>query len=93
MTDERFPVLQRTRAEIEHGAPESVPWELIAPHEHQAMRNHSQTLERLAQRGGLGVAELWAVLHDVDWQETRTRSTAALVADIVRIVAEYEEKP
>jgi len=47
--------------------PKTVPWELVAPHEAQAQRNHSQTLERLAQRGGLSVRELWSVCHDRHW--------------------------
>lgn len=51
--------------------PSSIPWSVIAPHEHQALRNHDQTLERLAERGGLGPTELLAVLtgkrfRDVD---------------------------
>jgi hypothetical protein len=43
-------------------APKSVPWSLLAPHESQALANHSQTLERLAERGGLGVDEMVCVL-------------------------------
>lgn len=43
-----------------------VPWELVAPHEAQAMQNHGgQTLKRLAERSGLSKLELWAVMHDV----------------------------
>jgi hypothetical protein len=44
-----------------------VPWSLIAPHEAQAQRNHSQSLERLAERGGLGSCEAVAVLEDRRW--------------------------
>jgi hypothetical protein len=54
MTD-RFPILQSSRIE---GFPDSVPWEFVEPHRKQAMSNHYQTLERLAQRGGLGWTEL-----------------------------------
>ena len=42
----------------------SIPWDMIAPHEQQAVRNHSQTLERLAERGGLSYSEAIAVLTD-----------------------------
>lgn len=45
-----------------------VPWNLVAPHEKQAQRNHSQTLARLAERGGLSPGELAAVLEDRDWK-------------------------
>jgi hypothetical protein len=53
-----------------------VPWNVIAPHEPQAMRNHGgQSLERLAQRGGLGPCEALAVLEDRAW--ARMDQTAA----------------
>lgn len=46
----------------------SVPWRIIAMHEPQAMENHDQTLERLAQRGGLRPSEMVAVLEDRKWR-------------------------
>lgn len=46
----------------------AAPWMLMAPHEAQAMRNHGrQTLERLAERGGLSPCEAVAVLEDREW--------------------------
>lgn len=68
MTEERrFPVLrgtQRERDELERlGCPRSVPWAFVAPHEAQARMNHDQTLERLAERGGLSPSELVAVVR------------------------------
>lgn len=52
----RFPIM---------GGP-SIPWRMILPHEAQAQANHSgQTLERLAERGGLSPEETLAVLDDV----------------------------
>lgn len=39
-------------------------WEIIAPHEAQAKINHDQSLERLAQRGGLSCYEALCVLQD-----------------------------
>lgn len=44
-----------------------VPWELVAPHEQQAKRNHQQTLARLNQRGGLDPIELRAVMEGKPW--------------------------
>ena len=46
-----------------------IPWEMIAPHAATAMRNHDQTLERLAQRGGLCPMEAVAVLQDMPYRE------------------------
>ena len=43
------------------------PWHLIEPHSKQAMKNHGQTLERLAERGGLSPSELLAVMEDREW--------------------------
>ena len=54
----KFPIL-KTRPK------EYIPWELIAPHEKQALLNHGgQTLRILAERGGLDWAEALAVLKD-----------------------------
>jgi hypothetical protein len=55
----RFPIL-------EEGRP-SIPWEAIEPHRAQAYRNHYQTLERLAKRGGLSYFEVYCVLNDIPW--------------------------
>lgn len=51
MTDRRFPI---------HGDNicRSVPWDCVEPHREQIERNHGQTLEQLAQRGGLDFGEL-----------------------------------
>ena len=46
---------------------QEVPWDFIEPHEAQALRNHNQSLEQLAQRGGLSCAELFYVLQGERW--------------------------
>lgn len=59
-----FPIMQ-VYPEDKYPYPiKEIPWTLIAPHENQAQRNHSQTLERLAARGGLSPMEAVAVLED-----------------------------
>lgn len=40
-----------------------IPWSAISPFEKQALKNHRQTLTRLAERGGLGVGEAIGVLR------------------------------
>ncbi len=46
----------------------AVPWDFVAPHEARAHANHEQTLERLAERGGLAECELVALLEDRPWR-------------------------
>jgi hypothetical protein len=45
-----------------------IPWSMIDAHEEQAHTNHSQTLSRLAQRGGLSPCEAMAVIMDRQWK-------------------------
>lgn len=45
----------------------AVPWDLMLKHERQAQRNHSQSIQRLAERGGLSAEEAVAVLEDRDF--------------------------
>lgn len=59
--ERRFPVLNAP------GRIKSVPWRLVASHEAQAKKNHSQSLEELARRGGLSWEELFAVMADENW--------------------------
>jgi hypothetical protein len=60
----RFPVFLGDQRSIWPGLPDSIPWEVIAPHEQQANVNHGQSLESLARMGGLSPYELLAVLLD-----------------------------
>lgn len=50
--------------------------------EQQAMKNHGQTLRRLAERGGLGMQEAAAVAERRSWrsQESAAEAAAALIA-------------
>lgn len=44
-----------------------IPWAFIAPHEAQALRNHGQTLNRLAERGGLAACEAIDIIEGRKW--------------------------
>jgi hypothetical protein len=57
---------------------DNVPWDFIAPHEAQALRNHSQTLKRLAERGGLNAAEALDVVEGRPHGSTPRRADAEL---------------
>lgn len=63
----RFPIM---------GGP-SIPWSMIEPHERQAKSFHDQSLERLAQRGGLAPSEALAVLDDVGYFKSKWRVTGS----------------
>ena len=54
--DKGFPILKSNG--------ETIPWDSIIPHEEQALRNHGQSLEKRASRGGLSWCEALAVLQD-----------------------------
>ncbi|MDW3682976.1 hypothetical protein RA280_14705 [Cupriavidus sp. CV2] len=44
-----------------------IPFAMIAPHEAQAQRNHGQSMERLAQRGGLAACEAIDIIEGRRW--------------------------
>lgn len=46
---------------------QSVPWALVEPYREQAYKNHQQSLEELHKRGGLGIDELYAILHNYNY--------------------------
>lgn len=61
MGERRFPVLnqQRGHPRDHKTMPRSVPWDFAEKFRDQAQQNHGQTLERLAERGGLAPEEMW----------------------------------
>lgn len=56
-----FPILKGEGAKIDY--------QLVADHAEQAKKNHYQSVERLAERGGLSWCELYAVLHNREWKK------------------------
>lgn len=52
MKIEMFPIMQGV----------DIPWSMIKPFENNALNNHGQSLERLAQRGGLAPSEAIAII-------------------------------
>ena len=65
---------------------------MLVPHEPQALRNHDQTLQRLAERGGMGVREILFVLTDRrwKWEDIGKGDDAADVAALIAALKEYE---
>jgi hypothetical protein len=66
---------------------QSIPWAMIAPHNPQAQSNHSQTLERLAERGGLSACEAVAVLTNRRWEKMESQAAANKLNELI---ATYE---
>ncbi len=95
MTHERqFPILRGFGPErdklVRLGCPRSVPWVLVAPHEKQARLNHDQTLERLAQRGGLSPSELVAVVRGEGLRTVLARSDEDSVPMLLELLRQEE---
>ena len=47
------------------GCPNEIPWSAL--NEEWAQRNHSQSLARLAERGGLDVKEAFCNINKIHW--------------------------
>lgn len=63
--------------------PKYIPWEYVEPHEWQAQKNHGQSLQRLAERGGLDPIELVAVLERRSWRAMSMRSAIDRLKQII----------
>ncbi|MGH4125124.1 MAG: hypothetical protein ACREV6_22135 [Clostridium sp.] len=67
---------------------EYIPLDIVNLHGEQAIRNHTQTLKRLAERGGLGWVEMLFVLEDKDYDfytkltETEARTKVLDIVDL-----------
>jgi hypothetical protein len=55
----------------------------MVPHEAQAYANHGQSLERLAQRGGLSPAEALAVVEGRPWKAIFTNDAEEKLFQLV----------
>lgn len=84
MVERRFPIMDSS---VFQG--ETIPWNALAPHEHQALENHDQTLQVLARRGGLSWCEAAAILEDRPWHRM---PDAEAKAAVLRICAEHQPK-
>jgi hypothetical protein len=88
----RFPVFLGDQRSIWPDLPDSIPWELIAPHERQANLNHGQPLETLALMGGLSPYELLAVLSDQPFWRCMLPEPATVVAKVKEKINGVEAK-
>ncbi len=83
MAERQFPILLAYRHRGTWSRRTTVPWSFLAPHEAQAKHNHGgQTLNRLAERGGLGPSEMLAIVKGLYWSETKNVSDEAAIDEI-----------
>lgn len=78
----KFPVMLGPAATVKM----EVPWGLVEPFNKSALRNHDQTLERLAERGGLSPQELWCVVNAKKWRERPEGFTEEKALEWIRTV-------
>lgn len=71
------------------GGQTRVDWQLVLDHAAQAERNHRQTVQRLAERGGLSWDEMLAVLTDRAWRAVPDAEKADAAALCRAIEARY----
>lgn len=92
-----FPLLlsygDQTKWLIANGCPRRVPWAFIEPHAKQAWATHGQTLERLAERGGLCVAEMVCVLDGLRWGRREFRTSEDALPRLLERLAEWQQEP
>lgn len=65
-SEDIMPVVARTDAGVGQ-VQVNIPMEVFHSHEERALANHSQTLNQLAERGGLSVGEAACILEDKEW--------------------------
>lgn len=75
-----FPIMQTPAEGLT-----TIPLAMIAPHEPQAMKNHGQSLERLAERGGLSPGEALSVLEDRRWEAVEPADASARLTALVSL--------
>lgn len=75
-----MPILRSCKSRIP-----SIRWSVIAGHERQAMHNHGQTLERLAERGGLSPAEAVAIIEDRPFRRMELKDAEARLMELCEV--------
>jgi hypothetical protein len=78
-----MPILKSCKSNIP-----CIPWSVIAGHEQQARKNHYQTLERLAERGGLSPAEAVAIIEDRPYRHMDQKAAEARLLELIEAIQE-----
>lgn len=93
--DKQFPIMNGKCPKIH----ETIPWSAIEGFEYRAKRNHGQTLEELARRGGLDWFEVYCIIYDKnlfkeydpnkDWREYRKLVMDWIERDVFIVPVEW----
>jgi hypothetical protein len=97
MTEHTFPVLLQENRTLEReiyamGCPKSVPWDFIASHREQCHKNHDQSPERLAERGGLSPQEMIAVVTGQRMWDVVRLSYKVAIPELLRLIGEWKRE-
>jgi len=73
---------------------QEIPWEMIAPFEEQALSNHGQTLEELADRCGCDPIETLAIMKGIRLRHELFQNTTIREAEkeLREAVEKFKEK-
>lgn len=97
MSDElkEFPILSDRDRDTNTETPYcSIPWSLIEPHRKRAEYNHcGQTLERLAQRGGLSPRETLVAIRDLPLGHVKFLNVTASYELLMKMAKELPPSP
>lgn len=84
----KFPIMSSIRGDEKL----YIPWEFAELARDQAFRNHDQTLERLAERGGLDPIEFYGACHGMNWIQLHDLVFDASLDWIKTEMKKYEAK-
>ncbi len=83
--DESFPIHPSDARRLPM---KTVPYAFLRPHEAQALKNHSQSLERLKERGGLGLEEMYWIIKGLPWNSRVEYANEKLFCELIKFLME-----
>lgn len=78
---------------IKHPLPTTIPWDLVEPLRESCLKHHNQTLERLNERGGLAVRELYAHVNKLHLRDMNRVTLAEAVEWFEAWLEQHEHPP
>lgn len=78
-----YPILEKSPTML------AFPYELLRQHEAQALKNHTQSLARLKERGGLAASEVLAIMEDREWYKVPFELAMSRLQELRREAGSY----